>query len=207
MQDNKKSGIYKITSPSNKIYIGASVNIEKRIKYYQSNNCIGQTKLFNSIKKYGWQNHKFEVLEYCSLNELREKENYYGHLFNCLSENGLNSILPKNNDKKVCVSDDTRKLMSLSKKGSKNTFYGKKHTDDAKLKMSNYRKGKTLSDETKLKVSKNNGKGMSKTVVDLSTGVFYSSCREAAISHSINHSTLKSMLNNNNPNRTNLRYC
>jgi predicted GIY-YIG superfamily endonuclease len=36
-------GIYKITSPSNKIYIGQSINIERRIKQY---------KLLKEIKKF-----------------------------------------------------------------------------------------------------------------------------------------------------------
>jgi len=57
------TGIYKITSPSGKIYIGSSINIDKRIKYYSSGNCKGQIRLFNSIVKYGWNNHILEILE------------------------------------------------------------------------------------------------------------------------------------------------
>ena len=35
-----KIGIYKITSPSNKIYIGQSINIERRFKEYKTlKNC------------------------------------------------------------------------------------------------------------------------------------------------------------------------
>jgi len=32
-------GIYKITSPSNKVYIGQSINIEKRFKSYKRYDC------------------------------------------------------------------------------------------------------------------------------------------------------------------------
>jgi hypothetical protein len=46
-------GIYKITSPSKKVYIGQSVNIEKRKYFYEIGNCKKQIKLYNSIKKYG----------------------------------------------------------------------------------------------------------------------------------------------------------
>jgi group I intron endonuclease len=49
-------GIYKITNPKGKIYIGQSVDIEKRKYYYQALHCKKQTMLYNSIKKYGWDN-------------------------------------------------------------------------------------------------------------------------------------------------------
>ena len=56
------SGIYKITSPSNKIYIGQSNNISRRIVEH---NCRAKTKnlkLYASIRKYGIENHKIEIL-------------------------------------------------------------------------------------------------------------------------------------------------
>ena len=51
-------GIYKITSPTNKIYIGQSINIEKRFLNYNSINCKKQIRLYNSFKKYGFDKHK-----------------------------------------------------------------------------------------------------------------------------------------------------
>jgi group I intron endonuclease len=59
---NKTVGIYKITSPKNKIYIGQSWNIQNRLKAYSGCHCVGQKSLYNSIKKYGWENHFFEVI-------------------------------------------------------------------------------------------------------------------------------------------------
>jgi hypothetical protein len=51
-------GIYKITSPSNKIYIGQSNNILYRWKYcYKKLNCKSQRHLYNSLMKYGFDNH------------------------------------------------------------------------------------------------------------------------------------------------------
>ena len=56
-------GIYKITSPSNKIYIGQSLNIEKRFYDYKKLfNCKGQHYLYRSFLKYGIENHTFEVI-------------------------------------------------------------------------------------------------------------------------------------------------
>ena len=55
--------IYKITNPKGKIYIGQTKNFKQRLSNYRSpnKNCIGR-KLFNSIKKYNWENHKIEVI-------------------------------------------------------------------------------------------------------------------------------------------------
>ena len=58
-------GIYKITNPKGKIYIGQSVNIEKRFSSYKSiRNCHYQIKLFNSLKKYGFGMTKLNPLKY-----------------------------------------------------------------------------------------------------------------------------------------------
>lgn len=55
-------GIYKIISPSGKIYIGQSVNITRRFKQYKRLQCPQQTHLYNSFLKYGVNYHKFEVV-------------------------------------------------------------------------------------------------------------------------------------------------
>ncbi len=48
-------GIYKITSPSNKIYIGCSNNIYKRWSRYKNPHSIkAQYHIYNSLIKYGY---------------------------------------------------------------------------------------------------------------------------------------------------------
>jgi predicted GIY-YIG superfamily endonuclease len=42
-------GIYKITNPESKIYIGYTTNLYKRKNYYKINKGIKQPKLYNSI--------------------------------------------------------------------------------------------------------------------------------------------------------------
>ena len=70
-------GIYKITNPEGKIYIGQSINIEKRWKGYKNFHCKGQHKLYNSLKKYGPENHTFEIIEECIMEELDIREEFY----------------------------------------------------------------------------------------------------------------------------------
>ena len=86
----KITGIYKIKSPSNKIYIGQSKNIYSRwnaYKYFQKDyECYKKKNknslIFKSFKKYGYKNHKFEILEICDESELNTKEIYYIQKYN-----------------------------------------------------------------------------------------------------------------------------
>lgn len=55
-------GIYKITSPSGRVYIGQSWNIKKRFSSYRNLTCSFQRILFNSLKKYGPENHIMDII-------------------------------------------------------------------------------------------------------------------------------------------------
>ena len=92
-------GIYKITSPSGKIYIGQSVNIKDRLRAYRGLRCKKQVKLYRSLVKYGVINHVFEIVCECEIEELNDKERYYQELYDCI-ESGLNCVLTGTNDKK-----------------------------------------------------------------------------------------------------------
>lgn len=76
-------GIYKITNLiNNNAYIGLSVNIEKRWKDHieRSKNSFNKEYdkvLYKAFRKYGINNFKFEILEECKLEELKEKEVYW----------------------------------------------------------------------------------------------------------------------------------
>lgn len=199
-------GIYKITSPSGKIYIGSSKNIKKREFYYNSVSCKNQTKIYNSIKKYGWEAHLFEIIEECSLEELYKKEIYYGLLFNVLGKKGLNCVLPKNDDIKSSISDETRQKMSEAKKGNKNTFYGKKHTAETRAKISKAQTGRKHTEEHKLKVSQNSARAKAKKVINQETQIIYDSAIQASKVLNINYSTLRQRLNGSLKNTTQLRY-
>ena len=79
------------------MYIGQSINIEKRFANYSKiYNCNNQTKLYNSFKKYGVENHSFEVVIECKESQLNELERYYQDLYNVIHpKHGLNCKLTK----------------------------------------------------------------------------------------------------------------
>ena len=71
-------GIYKITNPNGKVYVGQSKNIKRRwIEYNKLRRCKNQIKLYNSFQKYNPENHKFELIEECSIEQLNEREIYW----------------------------------------------------------------------------------------------------------------------------------
>lgn len=100
-------GIYKITSPKGKIYIGQSTDINFRWSNYIKLYCKKQAKLYGSLKKYGVSNHKFEVIEECSSSELNNLERFWQDEFDVLDrEKGLNLVLTTCDDKIRILSDN-----------------------------------------------------------------------------------------------------
>lgn len=143
-------GIYKITSPTGKIYIGQSTKIEQRFQYYKNLNCIQQVKLLRSLQKYKPENHNFEIIEECEESRLNLKERYWQEQYDVLNkEKGLNLRYTKADDRSGTMSEETKERMSISKMGDKNTMHGKTHSEETKKKISEKRKGHRHSDETK----------------------------------------------------------
>jgi len=67
-------GIYKITSPSGAVYIGKSIEIDKRWKSYRKLNCEAQPLIYYSLLKHGVGSHVFEVIEEGEREELSALE-------------------------------------------------------------------------------------------------------------------------------------
>lgn len=127
-----KSGIYKITNPKGKIYIGQSVNAHGRINEYKRlHNCNEQFLIYNSLKKYGVENHLFEIIETCEKILLNEREHWYMNFYNTRNRKfGLNIRCAGSMGSH---SETTIKKMSLA-------HTGKKMSDETKKKMSEYKK-------------------------------------------------------------------
>ncbi len=84
-------GIYKIESPTGKVYIGQAVDVERRKRTYSKLKCTGQPKLYSSLKKHGFDSHIFEVVEECLEEHLNVRERYWQDFYNVL-EFGLNYL-------------------------------------------------------------------------------------------------------------------
>lgn len=128
--------IYKITNPTGKIYIGCTIDWKRRLSEYRRLSMVGQRKLYNSLKKYGYENHVFEVIEECDEIMLHEREIYYINYYNCITE-GLNIRLGNRNGR---LTEETKQKISESLKGRPVTWEthgskGYKYTEEQKQKM------------------------------------------------------------------------
>lgn len=170
------SGIYKITFQSNVkdlCYIGSSKDIEKRIKVHKKDLRIGihaNKFMQEDWNKYGESNFQFEILELVEdIELLTERESYYIEYYKSYRPFGYNiqrKPFRSNSDE---WTDEKRQAMSKSLKkyyeNNEAPFKGKKHTMEARKKMSEVNKlrtgsknsfyGKKHTEETKKKMSKN----------------------------------------------------
>lgn len=111
-------GIYKITSPSGKIYIGQSRDIRDRINRYNYLGCHKQVKLYASLKKYSFKEHKFQVIHELPLDIDQEILNNYEILYlNSYKELGFNMLNIKDGGSNGKHSEETKKKISLVLKG------------------------------------------------------------------------------------------
>jgi len=201
-------GIYKITSPTGRVYIGQSLNIEKRFKQYISlTNCKRQTRLYSSFIKHGVTAHEFNIIEECTINLLNKRERYWQEHYNVLSKDGLNCMLVKTDILPRIVSEETKRKIGEKSKGRlhseetkqkrSKSMTGLKRSPEFCKKMSDLSKGRKASEETKQKQRLNNlGKKHSQETKDkvskanyekeynlllnLDTGIYYNSVCELA---------------------------
>lgn len=141
---DKIKGIYKITSPSGKVYIGQSTNVKKRISYYRKHGCNRQPKLFASLEKHGFLNHGFELIHELPIDIekdiINEYERLYIDLYKTAGAELLN--LTDGGEGQLNPSESTRQKLKLIRKGMK-------HTPEALLKMSQASKCRKHTDEHK----------------------------------------------------------
>jgi len=115
-----KGFIYKIESPTGRIYVGKTLHLKRRITRYKGLECVKQIKIYNSIKSHGWESHKLSIIEECDEININEREIYW--------INELKSF-----------SNENPKGMNLTKGGEGNS--GHRHSKESKHKQSIKKKG------------------------------------------------------------------
>ncbi len=167
--------IYQATNNINgKIYIGQTIfSLKKRTGEHRKLSRWGSKIYFHSaIRKYGFENFNFESIAWCDeKTKLDFLERFYISFKNSKSPVGYN--LSDGGDggspKGRKLSEETRKKMSLAKRGKKNNLgykptqetinkirqktMGQKRTEETKKKMSESHRGRIYSDEIKKKMS------------------------------------------------------
>jgi len=164
----KKWVVYKITSPSGRVYIGKSCSFSGRKSSYKNitNAVKDQRIIYNSLVKYGYANHIIEVIENVPdgesafarevywIKELKSNHNRYPNGIGMnLTDGGDGTPGAKHSKESVDrrvnktkgkpISDERKKFLSeYNKANPVRGFLGKKHSEDTKINMSLARKGK-----------------------------------------------------------------
>lgn len=129
----KISGIYKITSPTGRIYIGQSIDVHKRWKGYRRYGSKSQKKLHRSLKKHGADAHVFEVLHELPIDASKYVITRYEQLYMDLySDCGLLML-------NICT--------------AAGSTFGRKANDSTKRKMSKARRKRVITEETGKRIS------------------------------------------------------
>lgn len=153
-------GIYKITSPSGKVYIGQTIDHERRFKHYKLLRCKEQPRIYRSLLKYGVDNHRFEIVFQCWECYLTKWERYFQDMYKSTGKNGLNCILVKTDEFSGGHSQETKDKISKSLKGYKPS---QKQVD----RLIEYNKTRVISAETRYKLGNGNrGKSPSKETIN-----------------------------------------
>lgn len=208
-------GIYKITNPKGKIYIGQSTNIEERWeKGHKYSSGCGK-KLKNSLNKYGWENHKKEILEECVVEHLSERETYWIEYYDSYKK-GLNST--SKGGVQGYKDEQWRKNHSEGLKGRKGYWEGKKrpehseflktkgsglsyertqeHKDNLSIIMKEVWKNK--KEEISKKITQNKiGKGLKSIICDTLFGMEFKSLSEASEVLNLNKGNICEVLKGN----------
>ena len=208
-------GIYKITSPSGRVYIGQSRKVEYRKDQYRRLECKNQIKVRSSILKYGWDAHSFEVIHQLPEDIAQETLNTYEILYweqyrDCRvrmlnikgpGSNGRNSqesvdkiakALKGNKNASGSRSEEFKERCRLNRLGKPSNMLNKKHSRETLDKISKANIGKPAINR--------------KQIVNTETGEIYKSLTEACERTGMWRTTLSYYLNNVYPNKTNLKW-
>ena len=144
--------IYKLTSPSGKIYIGRTHDFDARMADHKHNALkkLAKNSLYKAIRKYGWDEFKKEIIATTDCEESAQLlEESLIKMFDSV-RNGYNDTyvggggnLLKNQPEKIT---QFKKKMSTVTAGEKNGMFGKRQTEETKQKQRERAKGRFTLD-------------------------------------------------------------
>lgn len=145
------SGIYFIINKNNfKVYVGSAQNF--KIRFGQHKNTLNNNRHANSYLQRAWNKYwgthgfRFLIVEYCSIDKLIEREQYWMNITRCFERKfGYNSRPTAESNRGFKASVESKAKMSAFQQS-------KIVTEETKARMRIAQKGKFVSEETKEKI-------------------------------------------------------
>ncbi len=201
--------IYKITSPTGRVYIGQTVNVLTRRSYYKNLQCKRQRRIFNSLKKHGWERHRFEIIhelpEDCDKEVLMKYEELYIEQY---KECGVELMNLKGGGRFGKLSQESKDLIGAVHRGLKM----KPHLVEElrqRMRGKKFALGYRFSEESLKNRIKYMGGGKHPSavkVLNVKTGELYDCVKAASEKIGINYFTLYNQLSGHRSNRTDLKF-
>jgi group I intron endonuclease len=155
-ENKNKSGVYRFINKKNgKIYVGSSVDLERRFRKYFNISFLkreNKSRINNALMLHGYENFRVEILEYCEPSDCIKKEQIY-----------LDLLKPPGRRRRPGETagsllgfkhtDEVLKKMSKARQGKSHPMFGKTHLAKTLAKMSAVKIGKTISNDTRAKIS------------------------------------------------------
>ena len=145
--------VYEAKFPNGKRYIGLTgKSLERRMIEHKHKSKYSNTRFYNAIRKYGWDNVVWSIVEECSSEEqMKEKERYYIKEFNTLDkqdgynlrEGGDGGNHSEETKAKISAKNSGENNGMHGKTGDKHHNFGKKYTEEHRRKLSEAHKGQT----------------------------------------------------------------
>jgi group I intron endonuclease len=218
--------IYKITSPSNKVYIGQSWDWISRKSKYKKLKTSEQTYIHRSLLKYGYEAHKVEIVyelpEDVTQEILDNYEILYWQLHKDCGIEMMNIKFPGSHGK---ASEESKRKMSIAQSGKNNAMYGKTGKNHPAFGNEGYWKNKFKEQHPRFGVKgkahqcfgrtgekhpmfglKKGNSPFAKKVVNILTNEVYPSAKDASEILNINYTYLTSCLRRQFKGNSHLRY-
>lgn len=158
--------IYKIKNLINeKEYVGCTISTLKKRFEEHIFRCLktdSNTKLCNSIRKYGFENFRIELIDECDVSNIYEKEKHFINKMNTF-ENGLNTTyggegcLGYKHSKEIC--EKISKVLKEGKSHKNKTYemiYGERSEEEKKIRKESVKKSweNMTDDDRKQRIEK-----------------------------------------------------
>ena len=174
-----KSGIYFITNTANGSgYIGSAYNLHTRWHRHKSSAMRGvhhNIHFQNAWNKYGEDSFKYEIVEYCSIEAIEEREQFWLDMFWTREECGVSGRPIYNicREARICTVTKGLPLTEERKKKISEKLKGREFSEEHRAKIGLKHKGRVVSEEQKKRQS------------DSMTGRTYT--YERKVAHSLSH--------------------